>query len=80
MLGCAVCHYAFIPVDAYNQIHDCYVDNYGGRTPSDSIVAQIYMQLPREFKALAKEWGWNDTAVANGIYNWFKERVVVFLK
>lgn len=52
---CGVCHYAWVEVDAFNQIHECYYDNYG-LVPSKSIVAQIYKQLPKDIHSLAKEW------------------------
>jgi ABC-type uncharacterized transport system ATPase subunit len=77
--GCGVCHYAFIPVDAFNQIHDRYYDTYG-RMPSERIVAQIYPQIRQDdrIRNLANQWGWDDTEVREAVSEWMEEKVVVF--
>lgn len=76
--GCGVCHYAHIDVDAYNTIHDCYVDNYNVK-PIDSIVARIFKVLPKEIHDLAKQWDWNDTEVRDMVHHWMSERIIAIL-
>lgn len=76
VIGCAVCYYAFIPVDAFNQIHDRYYDEYG-ETPSERIVAEIYLQIRQNdrIRNLANEWGWEDTEVREVVSEWIKTDV-----
>lgn len=76
--GCAVCHHALIDIDAYNQIHDCYLDTQGTK-PSATVVALIYAKLPKEIKDLAQQWDWGDTEVGDKVYRWMNERIILFL-
>ncbi|QOV08429.1 hypothetical protein Kirov_230 [Bacillus phage Kirov] len=77
-IGCAVCHYAFIDEDAYDQIHDCYYDTQG-RKPSETVVALLYAEIPMDIKAIAIQWGWNDTEVRDKVYGWMKGRIILLL-
>ncbi|AYP68155.1 hypothetical protein PQE75_gp023 [Bacillus phage vB_BcoS-136] len=76
IVGCAVIHKALVDVDAFNNIHDCYYDVYGFK-PTETVIALIYKQLPREIHDLGKQWGWNDTEVGDKVYRWMKDRVVI---
>lgn len=77
-VGCGVCHYAWIEVDAFNQIYDRYVDSYNTK-PTERIVVQIHKQLPQGIHNLAKQWGWSDTEVREMVSKWMSERIVVIL-
>lgn len=78
IIGCAVCHYAYIPVDAYNQIHDCYYDTYD-RVPSENNIPEMYMQLRQDdnIRNLATRWGWDDTEVREAVYKWMKHKLII---
>lgn len=55
--------------DAYNCIHDRYVDVYSITPSKDSTaVGDIYRAIPDSVKRLAEEWGWNDTEVREKVY------------
>lgn len=76
--GCAVCYYAHIPVDAFNQIHDCYYDTYG-KVPSENNMPKMYVQLRKNdnIRNLATRWGWDDTEVREAIYKWMKHQIII---
>jgi hypothetical protein len=70
--GCLVAHTVPVDVDAYNNIHDSFVDHYGVK-PLPSTVAKIYNKLPAEIHRTAGQWGWADTVVSEAIWLWIKE-------
>lgn len=71
IIGCAVCHYGVMDIDAYNTIHDCHVDVYGHQ-PEDYIVYGLYKNIPDNIKHEAISWGWYDTVVREMIYEWME--------
>lgn len=77
-MGCGVCHYAHIKVDAFNQIHDRYYDEYG-KAPSETVVALIFPLIPMEIKGLASQWGWDDTEVREKVAEWFNGKIIISL-
>lgn len=58
--------------DRSNQIHDCFVDVFD-RVPTRKELYFINVELPRDIKFLAEQWGWNDTEVRDKIFTWIKK-------
>lgn len=55
-----------------SQINDCFVDIFG-RKPTEREMWHIANNLPKEIYQLSKQWGSNDTEVANLTFRWIKE-------
>jgi hypothetical protein len=73
--GRSGCHYEWVDADAFNQIHDGYVDHYGVE-PENTVVAASYKHLPEDIHHLAKEWGWCDTEVREKVGKWIRDEEV----
>lgn len=39
-----------------------------GKVPDELLIASVFDSLPNDVKALAREWGWNDTEVREKVY------------
>lgn len=58
--------------DAYNSIHDVILE-ITGDSPTQMGCLNVYKTMPESTKALAKEWGWNDTEVRDSIFDFASE-------
>ena len=57
-----------------NQIHDCYYDCMDEK-PTDEQVKEISVEIKKELEYEAEQWGWDDTEVADRIWNWINENI-----
>ena len=73
IVGCGVCHYGMMDIDAYNAIHDCYFDIHN-HTPENHIIYKLYKNIPNNIKNEAISWGWCDTVVRDYVYEWLGEK------
>jgi hypothetical protein len=57
-----------------NQIHDCYYDCIG-EEPTDEQVTKIAVEIKEELYHEAQQWGWDDTEIADRIWNYINDYV-----
>ncbi|MCY9738163.1 hypothetical protein M5X17_31210 [Paenibacillus alvei] len=58
-------------VDLRIQIQDRFYDIVGIK-PSEEQINNIESSLPAEIKALASQWGWDDTEVRDKVFAWIQ--------